>query len=152
MTRNHFKAVILNQELFYPPGDKVWRCFELLQVKGGATDLYWVETRTASNHPTMPSKRTSGTQCWWYWHWETLISVCLTILKIFSYNSGLFTELENLGNMPEVKLKSLKNQRKTIQLHLHGHNKHLQEMHSCLPHPEEIQGHLQCMTISIYAP
>lgn len=78
--------------------------------------------------------------------------MCLTILKILGYNSGLFTELENLGNMPEVKLKSLKNQRKTIQLNLHGHNKHLQEMHLCLPHPEEIQGHLQCMTISIHAP
>lgn len=81
-----------------------------------------------------------------------MINVCLTILKILGYISGLFTELENLGNTPEVKLKSLKNQRKTIQLHLHGHNKHLQEMHSCLPHPEETQGHLQRMRISIYAP
>lgn len=52
--------------------------------------------------------------------------------------------------MVKLKKKSLKNGRKTIQLDLHEDNKHLQEYINVCFIREEIQGHLQIMTISLY--
>lgn len=154
---HHFKAGILNQGLFCAPGDNVLRPFGLSHVTwGGATEMYWVEARDATKHPTMHSKELSGTKCQYYWNREILLTVCLSILKA----SRPTLKLRNIYRIRKFSKeacglflrKSPQNRRQIIQLDLHGNNKHSQEcLNVCLTR-EETHRHLQIMTISLYTP